>query len=61
MGMRGHGLCGTTGLQEKWMEEDVRDAFLRQKTTGEFTAAYNATQPVTQFREPTPESDEENK
>jgi len=43
------------------MEEDVRDAFLRQKTSGEFTAAYAATQPVTQFREPTPESDEENK
>jgi hypothetical protein len=43
------------------MEEDVRDALLRQKTTGEFTAAYEATQPETLFREPTPESDEENK
>lgn len=45
--------------QEKWMEEDVRDALVRQKTTGEYTAAYKQTQPVTEFRAPTPESDED--
>lgn len=42
------------------MEEDMREAFLKHQATGEFTTAYNETQPEPVFRAPTPEEDELN-
>ena len=49
--------CGDA--QEAWMEEDPREAILRQQRTGEFTEAYKETQPTTQFHESDEEEEEE--